>query len=226
MVVNVEQRLRTLRSLAEARISIDAALRDELVEGRNAEISLAQLADAVGLSVSRVHAIIAEHSAAGSVTPPAPVATSLDTVIVAARRAYDLYLAHGIYRCQAGRSFRPVDYVGFYKNRAVQPQVGRILLRRDHVELSAQNAASLRSSGDTHDAQLADAIDTIIAVDGYLAGDRKQVFLLSPAGDPQTITLPAPIPHHGAGRGSAYTQGQRYTSSDALRANPTSTEQL
>ena len=53
-----------------------------------------------------------------------------------------------------------------------------------------------------------------------------QVFLLTPPDDPQTLRLERPITHQPLGRGSAWTQGNRYTREEKLRRNPATTDDL
>ena len=57
-------------------------------------------------------------------------------------------------------------------------------------------------------------------------GAMHDVYVLSRLEDPATLRLRTPIPHTHVGRGSAWTQGQRYTSEAALLANPRSTDDL
>jgi hypothetical protein len=52
------------------------------------------------------------------------------------------------------------------------------------------------------------------------------VFLLTAPEDSETLVLEEPIPHTHVGRGSAWTQGTRYTSEESLRGNPRTTDDL
>ncbi|WP_342318706.1 hypothetical protein [Corynebacterium mayonis] len=49
--------------------------------------------------------------------------TTMDTVIVPAQKAWPLYQSIPAYVCQAGRYFQDVQYVAFYADRAIQPEV-------------------------------------------------------------------------------------------------------
>ena len=79
-----------------------------------------------------------------------------DTVIVAARDAYHNYLATNAYVCQPLRSFRDrIRYLGFYKDKAIQPTVAAIRHRRKSVVFSRDEVTRLRASGDPVDAEVA-----------------------------------------------------------------------
>lgn len=146
-----------------------------------------------------------------------------DTVIVAARDAYDAYLITSAYVCQPLRSFRErVKYLGFYRNKAIQPEIAAIKHRRKSVVFSRDEASRLRSTGDPTDAAVAELIEARLAA-GRSAGQEHQVFLLSPKADPETIKLPGEIQHTERG---AWTQAQRYTTSAALKRTPSTTDEL
>jgi hypothetical protein len=143
-----------------------------------------------------------------------------DTVIVAARDAYHSYLATNAYVCQPLRSFRDrIRYLGFYKDKAIQPTVAAIRHRRKSVVFSRDEVTRLRASGDPVDAEVASLIERRLA-DGP-DGREHQVFLLSGRDEPDTVMLPSTIAHMGRG---AWTQAQRYTSSSALRSSSTTDE--
>jgi hypothetical protein len=146
-----------------------------------------------------------------------------DTVIVAARNAYDNYLATAAYVCQPLRSFRDrVKYLGFYRDKAIQPEIAAIRHRRKLVVFTGEEAARLRGSGDRADAEIAVLIDARLSK-GEPPGQEHQVFLLSSKDDPETIRLNAEVRHDGRG---AWTQAQRYTTSAALKRNPGTTDDL
>lgn len=146
-----------------------------------------------------------------------------DTVVVAGRDAWPLYQTVHAYVCQAGRSFQPVDHVAFYADREVKPEVARVLRRVDNVDWSVAEANRLSASSNAADLRLAKIITTSRAA-GWTEG-RYQVFELTRPGDPGHLSLSAAVPHNQTGKGSAYTQRQRYTSRERLRG-ATSTEDL
>lgn len=147
-----------------------------------------------------------------------------DTVVVAARHAYQNYLGTGAYVCQPLRSFRDeIRYLGFYKDKAIQPEVPLIRHRRKNVTFSRDEAKRLRNSGDKIEAEIAALIEKNLNSHQQSDGQPYQVFLLSSPGDDETLKLPQEIRHTKRG---AWTQGQRYTASGALRLGPATTEEL
>lgn len=155
--------------------------------------------------------------------------TDKDVVIVAAGSAYALYVKYAMYFCQPGRSFRPIERIGFYTGNEIKPHFPRILARHDHVGIDRASARTLRLSSSKHEAAIGHVVEHLLD-DGVLhEGDVQQVFLLSPADHPLTLVLPAPIQNVSVGpRGQrvAWTQKQRYISSAALKAAPPTTADL
>lgn len=183
----------------------------------------------IPFEVARVHALAAllgEDVAAwlrsldrtGDVYRDRPVAP-VNTVVVAARHAWPLYENAFVYVCQPGRWFRPVEHIAFYADREVKPEVPRVIGRRDNVVWTEENASTLASSTDRVDRKIASAIQASRQT-GWTAGSY-QVFLLTRAGDSSHRTLRGPIPHTVSGRGSAFTQRQRYVSLHALQTATT-----
>lgn len=147
-----------------------------------------------------------------------------DVVVVAARVAYGDYRRDAVYVCQPGRRFRAgVTRVGFYTQKAIQPEFPRIHARRDDVPFDATTAHAWAASADPDARRIAALITDWLARGRVAPGERLQVFLLSPAGDADTLRLPQAIPHTGAG---AWTQGQRYLRAAALDPPPASTATL
>jgi hypothetical protein len=143
-----------------------------------------------------------------------------DVVVVPARDAYDEYLRDHLYVCQARRSFRSgLAHLAFYRDRRIEPLVPRILARRQDVEVSAASVERLRRAGSPEDLLIADAVETAMRT---REDPTLQIFVLSAPDAVETIALDGPITHDGRG---AWTQYQRYLSSDALR-NATTTEDL
>jgi hypothetical protein len=209
--------LDTVRGLSSVREHLETAWRRALAAARERH-SVSEVAEAASLSTTRVHEItsdFAEDSAGGE--------SREDTVVVAAKSAYDLYLRSSIYRCQPNRAFRPVTHIGFYRDRAIEVHIPRILDRIRDVELTAERAAELRSHGDS---QLADAVEKLLSIEPERAGQRFQIFVLSAPDSAETLRLQQAIRHDTAGRGSAWTQSQRYTSTGRLRENPQTTDRL
>ena len=86
----------------------------------------------------------------------------------------------------------------------------------------------MRQTGAALDAEVAEVIDRTLddPADPRREGRPYQVFLLTPRDDEQTLTLAQPVKHRTLGRGTAWTQGTRYASEEALRRNPETTDDL
>lgn len=143
----------------------------------------------------------------------------IDTVVVAASDAWPLYEKTHAYVCQPARSFRPIERIGFYADQEVKAEVPRVLHRRDNVTWTEEHAKTLESSNDRNDRKVAKVIRE--SRKAVWRGGSYQVFLLSRAGSAEHRTLRASIPHHNRGRGSAFTQRQRYVSLHALETAST-----
>ncbi|MDH3050081.1 hypothetical protein QEN42_09365, partial [Gordonia alkanivorans] len=161
------------------------------------------------------------HERVSAVYKKRPV-TPLDTLVVPATNAWPLYLSLGIYICPPTRNFRPFEYLAFYTDGEVKPKVARLRHHRDNVEWSTAEAARLTAlAGPTHkfDRQIGAAI-AACRRDGWTEG-RYQIFMLSKAEDPTTITLTAPIPHTQTGRGQGFVRRHRYISHHSLQTATT-----
>lgn len=133
-------------------------------------------------------------------------------VVVAAKIAWPAYEDYGVYVCQAGRTFRKVDWLAFYCDGKIQPKVAKIYNSKD-VKFPDKN-------GDT-DTNLSDPEKRWLKDNEHAYGQTLKVFELSrPENDDDTVDLKKTIPNklkNESGRGYAFTQGQRYTSLDALK---------
>lgn len=163
-----------------------------------------------------------------------PSVEGADTVIVAAKHAYDEYRHLDAYICQPASSPRPqktrtfrdgLRRLGFYRNKQIEPEIPRIVKRWPSVPFTAEEADKRRAGGDPADSRLGEIIsETLTGSDNRrVAGDYYQVFLLTPPEDSETLRLHQPISHQAP---SAWTQHQRYTLESALETNPTTTEDL
>ena len=120
-----------------------------------------------------------------------------DTVIVAARRAWQEYQDLHAYICQPDRAFQPVRHLGFYADGRILLQIPRILERHHRVVLEA----------DRYPGPLGVVVKALLA--RGRAGEEQQVFVLSAPTAPGTLTFPAPIPNDlrsSSGRPLAFTQ--------------------
>lgn len=76
----------------------------------------------------------------------APTVRNPDTVIVPATRALAEYHRLNAYICQPKRSFQPVEYLGFYWQRRIEPEFPKILGFFRDVLFTAEEAQRLRRS--------------------------------------------------------------------------------
>lgn len=148
---------------------------------------------------------------------------------MAAGLAYPDYLLTSGYVCQDDRAFREgTTRLGFYGSKAIQREFPLILHRRDHVLFTPENAARLRARAEPYDVEVAALIESSFDPAAGLrchreVGEHYGVFCLTGPQDERTIVLDEPIAHTEA---SAWTQNQRYLSSDAVRARPRTTDEL
>jgi hypothetical protein len=219
--------LKLVRQAAARRREAGENFRAMIVAAANANVPLIRIAQAADLSVARIHAILKEEQmSAVAPAPNAPIPATDDVVVVAARIAYDEYMNYDAYICQRGRSFRDVDRMGFYRRGKIERHFPSIRAKEDEVVFTLENANRLRATGSAIDRELGDLIDTLLDHHRRTDEEVKQVFLLTPPEDPQTLTLPHVIRHDTGRRGSAWTMGQRYISEAALRRNPQTTDDL
>jgi hypothetical protein len=215
---------------AGRRRSADQHLRRTVVAARAVGLQLPLIAEAAGLSVSRVHAIADEEEAKmarSAGRAQATVADARDVLVVAAGRAAAReYLDYGAYVCQPNRSFRDVERLGFYRRRQIEPYFPEVRHRVLDAVFSREHAQRLRATGSPIDRELADLIDAMLTDERRHENTHHQVFLLTAPDDPRTLVLDEPIHHAALGRGSAWTQGTRYTSEARLRQRPRTTAEL
>jgi hypothetical protein len=226
--------LRLVGEAAARRDEAERHFREMLVTARAANIPLNRIAEVAGLSTSRIHAIVGEeHELMSALTAtyerPRPSTPDDDVLVVAGGKiAVADYLRHAAYICQPERSFRDVERIGFYRNGQIEPFFPRIRYRRRNIEWTRANAQALRQTGAALDVEIADVIDRTLddPADPRREGWKYQAFLLTPRDDAQTLTLAQPVKHRTLGRGTAWTQGTRYASEEALRRNPETTDEL
>jgi len=145
-----------------------------------------------------------------------------DTVVVAGRVSWPEYQKFGIYACQAQRSFRAVPYFGFYVDKAIQPLLPRRLLWLPEVTFDTDTAEQLQQSDNALERRVGEAIPAVLASTARGPREVFGVMVLSRANDRETLRVD-PVPHCEPG---AWTQSQRYTSSELLQRGPRDTSQL
>jgi hypothetical protein len=169
--------------------------------------------------------VFADEQARRKVSSPSTTADieNADTLVVAATHAWPEYQRTGAYICQPERSFRPnARFLGFYAKRRIEPLFPGIVAFRKNVLWAPETVSALRLTGDPEDAEVATIIEGDLASADSLrkAGHLHQVVLLDPN---RGFELQHEIAHHGH---AAWLRGQRYTSSEALKTQPATTDQL
>jgi len=169
-----------------------------------------------------------------------------NAVVVAARIAWDIYqataaedsLGAAFYVCQPGRFFRDVEYLGFYEDRKIHQPFPQIIAIRDDVAWNQENADRLKQSEDRTDGKIGRFIEWALGpgahfpwttrnVDVSGGGSesvtapsenaRFKVFVLTTPRDRRTRNLNAPLTNSRTGKGSAFTQRQRYVSLEKIQ---------
>ncbi|PAY17452.1 hypothetical protein CKO51_21290 [Rhodopirellula sp. SM50] len=133
-----------------------------------------------------------------------------DTVIVAARNAWKEYQDLHAYVCQVNRSFQIVSRLGFYSKGVIYPLVPKILASHDNIEMTK----------DAYSGDLGKLVNRLVEEDRRPKGEQFKILLLSAPDSTNTIVLENAIPNDKrskSGKPTAFTMGQRYVASDALR---------
>ncbi len=148
-----------------------------------------------------------------------PVKTK-DVVVVAGNVAWEVYKEQPFYVCQAGRHFRDVEYLAFYENSSIRKEVPKIEWIRDDVEWTESHAHQLVDSGNRADKKLGELILWSLNEGAHYGWgyEKYKVFKLTRVGNHYSghMSLRDDLPHATSGRGSAFTQRQRYVSKRSL----------
>lgn len=155
-------------------------------------------------------------------TRSAPTVRNPDVVIVPATKAFAEFHALSAYICQPKRSFQPVEYLGFYWRRRIEPEFPKVLGFVQDVLFTLDNAHRLKADPDPFMVRVGQIVEEAL---GNRSGDRQiggryQVVPLDLAAG---FTLAASIEHTGP---SAWTQNQRYATAAALGTQPATTDDL
>lgn len=146
------------------------------------------------------------------------LANENDVVVVAARNAWPTYNELHAYTCQPNRSFQQVTRLGFYSKGVIYPLVPKILKSYDALEIRR----------DAYDGELGALVNRIIEKDAWPEeGTMCKVLLLSAPDSPDTLVLQKPISNDKrskSGKPTAFTMGQRYVSSEALKEAVTTSD--
>jgi hypothetical protein len=224
--------LELLREQAEGRRQLEEKFARTLAVAAAAGIAIPLLAEAAGLTASRIHARLQQQRALPRQLQPLSDDESDEVlehafavaIVAAGRGGYLEYRRYGAYICQAGRAFRnDPTHFAFYADGEVKPEIAAVFGRRDQLLFTPETARQLREQ---NEAGLADVV-AHVARDGARPPQQPQkLYLLSAPGNERTITLAQPIVHAPAGPGTGFVRGQRYTSLAALKQQPQTTAEL
>lgn len=130
-----------------------------------------------------------------------------------------MYNAVSAYVCPQERSFAPVEYVGFYKDKKILGYFAKVKSIVVPSRWSVDERKRLASGGSEDDKALARVMGFGLQ-NGWRSGEQFQVFFLSGKNDPDTLkrSEEAPIVHQRSGRGSAFVRRHRYFAHSALLA--------
>jgi hypothetical protein len=141
-----------------------------------------------------------------------------ECVVVAARIAWRAYEEHGVYVCQGGRTFKTVDWLGFYCDGEIKPKLARIT---GHSDVTFPELFS--NLGDDFPKKLR----SWLTDNQWALGKTLHFFDVSGPNDEKTLDLKKSLRNdlnNSSGRAYAYTQGHRYTNLKALRLAKTTTD--
>lgn len=152
-----------------------------------------------------------------------------DVLIVAAKTALREFFEHSAYICQPNRSFRPVNYLGFYSEGKINQNIPKILGQVEDVMLTKEGIQNTNLDKDTQN-RLFKLIESLERVDerGRLGSNHK-VFFLSSKDSKETLKLNNDIINDTTsikGDIIAFTQSQRYVSLSKLKNNPKKTSDI
>jgi hypothetical protein len=156
------------------------------------------------------------------------IAATDRVVVVAARFALNEYLKYSAYICQPNRLFQPSNHMAFYTQNKIDRHISKILgkieaISRDEIEARSDLSEIERSR-----------LKTLLPkLESWRSAEwsrmKLNVVFLSPADSPDTLVLPNDIANNltsRSGRGTAFTQNQRYVSLSRLRRGPKTTSEL
>jgi hypothetical protein len=149
-------------------------------------------------------------------------------VVVAARSALDEYINCSAYICQPNRTFQQSVRMAFYTKNKIDHHIPKIL---GQVEAISGNEIETRTDlSDTDRARLRTLLNKMKPSRREEWSKRQfKIVFLSPPDSSDTLILPDDITNSStsaSGKGTAFTQGQRYVSLSRLEKGPKSTSEL
>jgi hypothetical protein len=145
------------------------------------------------------------------------VVSANDVVVVPARNAWPEYEQYYAYVCQPDRSFQQVTRMAFYAHGHIHPHVPLILESHEHVEFGHGK----------YKGQLGELVTTLLNAGKREVGTAYKVVFLSAPDSPDTLKLDGSIRNDlksKTGKTTAFTQNQRYVSSERLKTAKTTSD--
>lgn len=150
-------------------------------------------------------------------------------LVLPAKRAYGEYLNSGLYLCQPNRSFQPSSRLGFYCDGEIKPIFPKILNSIESVRFEKDAISDNSDLTDDEKSELLNAIENLSEDKIKRIGDDAKVMFLSSPDSSDTLNIKNAIKNNlksSTGKNTAFTQNQRYITTDAVKENPKSTKEL
>lgn len=146
-------------------------------------------------------------------------------LVVAARKAWPEYQEHGLYFCQANRSFKPVDHLAFYTDGEIKTAIPTITGAIESIELTEEKVRNNADLSQSQREQLIEAVTQFRKEGSERHGEAQKVIFLQDG-----IELDRSVENDKTASDSdrtvAFVQGHRYVSFSELQENPKYTTEL
>jgi len=146
-------------------------------------------------------------------------------LVVAARKAWPEYQEHGLYFCQANRSFKPVNHLAFYTDAEIKTAVPSVTDAIESIELIEETVRNHSDLSQSQREQLLNAVTQFRKEGSERYGETEKLIFLRDG-----IELNHPVKNDKTASDSdrtvAFVQGHRYASFSKLRENPECTTEL
>jgi hypothetical protein len=146
-------------------------------------------------------------------------------LVVAARKAWPEYQKHGLYFCQANRSFKPVDHLAFYTDGEIKTAVPSVTDAIESIKFTEETVRNHSDPSQSQREKLLDAVTQFRKEGSERYGETEKVIFLR-----DDIELDYPVKNDKTASDSdrtvAFVQGHRYVSFSKLRKNPEYTTEL
>lgn len=146
-------------------------------------------------------------------------------LVVAARKAWPEYEKHGLYFCQPNRSFKPVSYMAFYRDREIKPVVPKVTDAIESIELTEEAVSNNADLSSSQREQLREAVEQLREEGSERYGETQKVIFLQD-GIELEYSVKNDKTASDSDRTVAFVQGHRYVSFSKLQESPEYTTEL